>query len=107
MLPLDIAFEDIYNRNGILTLINTITTYIFILDIVTSFITSYVNISTGDEIFGIKMIAYNYILNGTFFLDLVSTIQLDHIASIFKARDSIVKGFKIFGIIKIQRLGRI
>ena len=51
--------------------------YVFIVDMVLGFCTSYVNVQSGEEVFGYLFIAKNYILNGTFILDLFSTFQLD------------------------------
>lgn len=50
------------------------TTVIFLIDIIVGFLTSFINVSSGDEIFSIKMIASNYLIQGTFFSDFISTI---------------------------------
>ena len=76
-LPLEIAFNDIIDNLEWYKVIDNITTFVFVLDILFGFFTSYVNISSGDEIFGMRMIAINYITNGSFIIDLLSTVPLD------------------------------
>lgn len=77
-----------------------LTDAVFYIDILVNFFTSFINVSTGDEIYGHGMIAENYIYNGPFLIDLISTLPLDKIFS-----DSTVA--KVFGILKIQRIRRI
>jgi len=47
---------------------------IFIVDIIANFFTSFIYVSSGDEIFGLGMIADNYIFKGTFTADFISSI---------------------------------
>lgn len=56
-LPMEIAFEVYLDEIKELVVINGITTSIFAFDILVGFFTSYINVSTGDEIFGFQMIA--------------------------------------------------
>ena len=76
-LPLEIAFNDMIDDLEWYSIIDKITTCVFVFDIIFGFFTSYVNISSGDEIFGMRMIAVNYITNGSFIIDLLSTVPLD------------------------------
>jgi hypothetical protein len=50
---------------------------LFVGDIIIGFLTSYINVSSGDDITNLKMIAINYIFHGTFFLDIFSTFPLE------------------------------
>jgi hypothetical protein len=54
---MEIAFEVYLDEIKELVVINGITTSIFAFDILVGFFTSYINVSTGDEIFGFQMIA--------------------------------------------------
>ena len=76
-LPLEIAFGDQFSNALWYKITDNITTGVFVLDVVAGFFTSYVNISSGDEIFGMQMIAIHYILEGTFVIDIASTFPLD------------------------------
>ena len=79
-LPLEIAFKEEFSDYVWYQVVNYITTGIFFLDLIAGFFTSYVNISSGDEIFGMKMIAMYYIFQGTFFIDIMSTFPLEGVA---------------------------
>ena len=61
-LPLDIAFpEKMANVEG-LAFMDNFTNFLFFCDIVIGFFTSYINVASGDEIYGLRMIAINYII---------------------------------------------
>jgi hypothetical protein len=73
-LPLEMAFEEEINKLSFIGGLTWATTAIFLVDIVVGFLTSFINVSSGDEIFSIKMIAMNYLIQGTFLSDFISTI---------------------------------
>lgn len=80
-LPFELAFgDDLKEIQGVLDLLDNVLTAVFAMDIIAGFLTSFINVSSGDEIFGPGMIARNYIFNDTFLLDIVSTFPLDKIA---------------------------
>ena len=59
-----------------------LTIIVFTVDIVIAFLSSFINVSTGDEIFDIKLIAINYVfVEGSFWVDFISTIPWDYFAS--------------------------
>lgn len=64
--------------SGVLAIdiLDNCTTLLFFLDMIIGFFTSYINVSSGDEIFGMRMIARNYICKGTFLIDILSTFDL-------------------------------
>ena len=68
------AFEEEINKLSFIGGLTWMTTVIFLIDIIVGFLTSFINVSSGDEIFSIKMIASNYLIQGTFFSDFISTI---------------------------------
>jgi hypothetical protein len=84
-LPLEIAFREQFNDVPWYTVVDNITTSVFVIDVIAGFFTSYVNISSGDEIFGMRMIAINYITEGTFLIDIASTFPLENLVIIFGA----------------------
>ena len=77
ILPFDIAFPNDVARFPVFGILDNITTYIFIMDVILGFITSYINVQTGDEVFGYKFICKEYVFRGTFAIDILSTFQLD------------------------------
>jgi hypothetical protein len=99
-LPLDIAFsEDLKDFESLKTL-DDVTIVLFAMDIVICFFTSYINVASGDEIYGLQMIAVNYVCSGTFIIDILSTFPLDRWVEGF-GNDAITTFFKIFGFLKM------
>ena len=95
-LPLDMAFERTFQNmderakaNGsnfsniqMFEIFDYLTIIVFTVDIVIAFLSSFINVSTGDEIFDIKLIAINYVfVEGSFWVDFISTIPWDYFAS--------------------------
>lgn len=72
-LPLDIAFTDQIRKIEFIGSLDNFTMYVFIVDMILGFFTSYINVQSGEEVFGYYFIGKNYIFNGTFILDLLST----------------------------------
>ena len=84
------------------------TMYIFVIDIILGFNTSFINVQSGEEIFGYSFIAKNYIFNGTFVIDLLSTFQIDRVVVFFpNVSKGVISFLKLLGFLKIQRLRRI
>lgn len=109
-LPLEIAFNEQLQKIKSLSALTTITTVIFIIDIVAGFFTSFIYVSSGDEIFGLGMIAENYIFKGSFPADFISSIQLDVLYEMIFQDDksgNVSDFLKIIGMIKILRIRRI
>lgn len=105
-LPLEIAFHNELKDIKLLSVLEWLTMVIFFLDIIVGFNTSYINVASGDEIYGQKMIAVNYIWNGTFIIDILSTFPLDKIFGNVVDNNTL-NILKIFGFLKIQRIRRI
>ena len=60
-LPLDIAHKEEMKKIPTLVRLDESTVYIFFLDMVLGFNTSYFNTQTGEEVFGYKFVAKHYI----------------------------------------------
>lgn len=91
-----------------LNIFDTLTTIVFAIDIVVAFMSSFINVSTGDEIFEIKRIAANYVFyQGNFWIDFISTVPWDSLAQSSGASDDSGKFLKFLGILKIVRMFRI
>lgn len=73
--PLTIAFDHAaeMSENPPFTFIDMFVDTIFTIDIIVGFLSSYVDVANGDEIFAPKMIAMHYIFKGSFLVDFVST----------------------------------
>ena len=89
--------------------INTFVDVVFWMDIVLQFRSSYIDHATGREIFCPKMIASNYIFNGSFVIDFMSTFPF---SQIFDAAGVHYSSFAylfadIMSLLKAQRLLKI
>ena len=51
--------------------------FIFLVDVILNFRTTYFHSSTGDEVFDLKKIAKKYVFGGRFGIDILATIPLD------------------------------
>lgn len=81
--------------------------FIFFLDIVVNFRTTFYDIETGDEVFDPKRTGHKY-LKSRFLIDLLSTVPFDSIALIFtKSESPILKLFSLLKLVRISRLGHI
>lgn len=81
---------------------------IFVMDITVGFLTSYVDVGNGDEIFAPKMIAMNYMIKGTFLVDFMSTFPFTKIGEAASLKSM---GFYLFAdimkLLKALRLKKI
>jgi Ion transport protein len=78
-LPVHIAFEPPALDSKANQIFNSMIDILYAVDILLNFRTSYINVLTGDEIVDSKLIAFQYLKGGRFFLDLLSTIPFDMI----------------------------
>ena len=87
--------------------INSLIDFVFLLDIVINFRTTFYDIETGDEVYDAKRTGKMYLKN-RFTVDLLSTIPFDNIALLFTASSSpILQLFSLLKLVRISRLGRI
>ena len=79
--PMTIAFDRAAEMDEGISffLINLFVNLIFGIDIIIGFMSSYVDVANGDEIFAPKMIARHYIFKGSFLVDFMSTFPFTEI----------------------------
>ena len=75
-LPMDVAFQPDSMKGATFTVLNGLVDFCFLLDIIFTFRTTFVDQKTGDEIYDMWKIARIY-LKGQFTIDLLSTVPLD------------------------------
>ena len=75
-IPFSVAFQNDYVDPLWLEIFNSSIDFIFILDLLTSFRTTYQHPKTGDEVMDLKMIAVRY-FKGRFTIDLLASLPLD------------------------------
>ena len=87
--------------------VNSLIDFVFLLDIIVNFRTTFYDHETGDENFDFIMTAKMY-LRGRFTIDLLSTIPFDNIALLFTQSSSpVLQLFSLLKLVRISRLGRI
>ena len=111
--PLTIAFDRAAEMDGQLgfTLVNRFVDFIFVIDIIIGFLSSYVDVAKGEEIYAPKKIAYHYMVKGSFVIDFMSTFPFTEIgeaaglkkpSNFFMFADvmSLLKAFRLKKILK-------
>ena len=78
LVPIDVGFEPESFQSDIFKIFNYFIDFIFFVDILVSFRTSYINPRTGTEVLDLKNVAKNY-LKTNFTVDLLATIPFDTI----------------------------
>ena len=87
--------------------INSLIDFVFLLDILVNFRTTFYDNETGDEIFEAKRTGHAY-LRGRFTIDLLSTIPFDNLALILiENPPPVLQLFSLLKLVRISRLGRI
>ena len=106
-IPFEIAFDPENMKIPVFYLINGLIDFVFLLDIIVNFRTTFYDIDTGDEVFDAKRIAKRYLQN-RFTIDLLSTIPFDTLVSIFSDTESnLLQLFSLLKLVRISRLGGI
>ncbi|CDW78253.1 UNKNOWN [Stylonychia lemnae] len=104
MIPFQVAFDAPFTNTTLFDLATDAINYLFLLDILITFRTSRLNLLTGEEIKDPKLIAKDYILSWSFWIDLISFIPIDKLGtsdtlSLFNILKTILK---LLNIIFIQ-----
>ena len=106
-IPFEIAFSPEKMKAPGFYVLNSLIDFVFLLDIIVNFRTTFYEIETGDEVFDARRTAKKY-LKSRFAIDLISTIPFDNIASIFTSSGSpVLQLFSLLKLVRISRLGRI
>lgn len=106
-LPIEISFNPAWMDLELASYVNTLIDISFLIDIIVVFRTTITGMD-GEENTDQKQIAKNY-LKGSFFIDILSTVPMDSLASLFLEPD-VAQNFALFGalkLIRVTRLGRI
>jgi len=108
--PYHIAFNPSDSKSVAAIVIGSCIDFFFLFDIALNFRTTFLDHSTGDEVFDLRLIARNYIL-GKFWIDLVSSIPSDLVLIIAGHKDSSEVDLSsilfLLGILKIYRIARL
>lgn len=105
--PYQVSFQLDVATPVYLDIIDTVIDLLFMVDIYLNFITSYIDLKTGDEITDKAKIARNYMKSLQFGLDVVSCVPVELLALFLTGLDSSVGLIKLLKLLRIFRLSRI
>jgi hypothetical protein len=108
IIPFDVAFEPPFFNTWIFKILNSIIDFIFFLDLIVNFRTTFIHYKTGNEIIEPIEISKSY-LKGRFWVDLLATIPFDTFAEIIigSKSTSILSIFSLLKLVRVLRLNRI
>ena len=104
IIPLDVGFNPESFQSTYFKILNSSIDFLFLLDIILAFRTTFINENTGAEVTDAKTIARQY-LRGQFTIDMLATVPFDTLGQLLFSSDNVT--FKIFGALKLVRVLRL
>ncbi|CAI2372401.1 unnamed protein product [Moneuplotes crassus] len=105
-IPFSVAFYEEDQENIGWLIVNSFTDFLFFIDVLINFRTTYMDEATSEEIFDSRLIAIQY-LKGRFWVDMVASIPFDLLARPFFSKDGDSTVFQMLGILKLIRILRL
>jgi len=96
-IPLDFFLNPEIFKGPHMVTIESMVDLFFVVDIIITFRTTYIDPISGEEVMDATMIANKYLRSFQFYIDVISTIPLDNISS----------NLAVLGLLKIQRIQRL
>ena len=103
-VPYTVAFTNKDDEHIFSTIFDSITNVFFILDIVISFLTTYIDPKTKEEITSFPLMALHYI-KGRFWIDLLASVPFDYV--IYLDPESKTIPFDLLSLLKLVRILRL
>ena len=97
MIPLDFFLKPDAFKGPLIVTIDSMVDLFFVIDIIITFRTTYIDPISGEEVMDASMIANKYLRSFQFYIDVISTLPLDLISS----------NLAVLGLLKIQRIQRL
>ena len=105
-IPLEIAFQPDFAELPAFKALNSLTDFFFLLDIIVSFRTTYIDLLTGDEIFSAKKCALEY-LQTRFIIDFLSMVPVDTIVELCTGnKNTFLRLVSLLKLVRVTRLGK-
>jgi len=108
--PLQLAWpivDEVWTENTALRILDLTINLVYVLDIVIGFLTTYINTEVGDEIWAPRKIAKQYICNGSFVVDVLSTAPiLIETGMLPSTSASLVQVLGMLKLVRLSRIGR-
>jgi hypothetical protein len=106
-IPLSIAYSPLSLASPEFQVVDSLVDFIFLVDIVITFRTTFLNPEKGEEITDPVEIAYQYVRKGPFYLDLISSLPFSDILSFAHDSEAFSQVLDILGLLKLLRILRI
>lgn len=87
--------------------ISIIVDIVFMFDLILNFRTSYINSHTGEEVMHPSSIAFNYLISGKLFVDMVSSFPYDYLAMKLGSSQTTWKSLSFLRILRAYRLSKL
>ena len=106
-VPYSVSFDEDFDEMLSILVLNSLIDFLFFIDIILNFRTSFFDMESGEEILNKKEITKHYLKSGKFFIDLLSALPFDILLSIcVQERLSSLKALGLLKMIRISRLNR-
>jgi hypothetical protein len=106
-IPLSIAYSPLSLASPEFQATDAIVDFIFLLDIVITFRSTFLDPEKGEEITDPVEIAYQYVRKGNFYIDLISSLPFSDILSFAHNSEAFSQVLDIIGLLKLLRMQRI
>lgn len=103
-IPFEVAFGNI-SDHVVMEIFEYGIDVLFFVDVIFNFRTTYINPKTGTEVISGKKIAWNYVVRGRFWVDLLASIPFEVIIGFFVEMDQ--GNLQLLGLLKLVRLLRL
>lgn len=109
--PWSVSFDYVQylQRETILGTFDLLVNIFFAIDIIVGFMTSFIEPTSGDEIYSPKRICHHYIFEGDFLVDFISTCPVLSILMIFGVEETplLIGITDMFSLLKVTRVRKI
>ena len=108
-IPYTLVFDSAYSKRNDIMAINLFIDFLYMLDIVLTFRTTYYSAATGDEVLKPALIARNYLL-GKLWIDVITCVPSELMDLFYEKKSKDVSNrdlIMFIGILKLYRISRL
>lgn len=108
IVPVEVAFEPEWMTIWVYLCLEYFIDFVFVVDIVLNFFTSFQHPKTGDNVNNCALICWHYV-KGRFSIDLISAIPFELVGSALfrEGNNAMLQLFGLCKLVRVLRLGRL
>ena len=107
-IPYEVAFGAGFSDSIVMTIFDHTIDFLFFMDVIFNFRTTYINQKTGSEVVNPRTIAITYAFKGRFAIDMLASIPFEVVFGFFTMDSGgITKALGLLKLVRLLRLGRI